>query len=109
MNWTTNRICIERRFRELRKEGAQMIETKAWNHRNQKAPTASSRRPVGLCTAGASAEREKLWRLKFDASLVLCAFLIEWGKQHGRAAHEATEEVKFALLDLGIEPSRLMR
>jgi len=53
--------------------------------------------------------KDKDGRLKFDASLVICAFLIEWGKQHGKAAqHEATEEVKFALLDLGIEPSRLL-
>lgn len=54
--------------------------------------------------------KDKDGRLKFDASLVICAFLLEWGKQHGKAAQiEATEEVKFALRDLGIEPSRLIQ
>ena len=54
--------------------------------------------------------KDKDGRLKFDASLVICAFLIEWGKQHGKVAQaEATEEVKFALMDLGIQPSRLLQ
>lgn len=53
--------------------------------------------------------QDKDGRLKYDASLILCAFLIEWGKQHGKVAQtEAREEVKFALQDLGIQPSRLL-
>lgn len=53
--------------------------------------------------------KDKDGRLKFDASLVICAFLLEWGKQHGQAAQsEATEEIKNALVDMGIQPSRLL-